>query len=75
MIYNGLIETIDQPGLGPIRQSRPAARFSRHAGRDPGARPSIGQHTGAILAELGFAPSEIAALVASGAAAMGKQQP
>lgn len=75
VIYNGLIETIDQPGLGPIRQSRPAARFSGTPAAIQGPAPSIGQHTGAILAELGFAPSEIAALVASGAAAMGKQQP
>ena len=73
VVFNGLIETIDQPGLGPIRQARPAARFdgTPAAIRDPA--PSIGQHTEAVLAELGLAAADIAALVASGAASMGKR--
>ena len=74
VVYNGLIETIDQPGLGPVRQSRPAARFDGTPAAIQGPAPSIGQHTEAILAELGLAPAEIAALVASGAA-IGKHQP
>ncbi len=75
VVYNGLIETIDQPGLGPIRQARPAARFDRTPAAIQGPAPSIGQHTEAVLAELGLAPAEIAALLASGAASIGKHLP
>lgn len=75
VVYNGLIETIDQPGLGPIRQARPAARFDRTPAEIQGPAPSIGEHTEAILAELGFPPGEVAALIASGAASTGKHRP
>jgi crotonobetainyl-CoA:carnitine CoA-transferase CaiB-like acyl-CoA transferase len=75
VVYNGLIETIDQPGLGPIRQARPAARFDRTPAEIQGPAPSIGEHTEAILAELGFLPGEVAALIASGAASTGKHRP
>lgn len=74
VVYNGLIETIDQPGLGPIRQSRPAARFDRTPAAIQGPAPSIGQHTETILAELGLTPADITALVASGAASRGTRQ-
>jgi crotonobetainyl-CoA:carnitine CoA-transferase CaiB-like acyl-CoA transferase len=75
VVHNGLIETIDQPGLGPIRQSRPAARFDATPAAIRGPAPSIGQHTEVVLAELGFTPAEIAALIASGTASIGKRRP
>jgi crotonobetainyl-CoA:carnitine CoA-transferase CaiB-like acyl-CoA transferase len=75
VVHNGLLETIDQPGLGPIRQARPAARFDATPAAIQGPAPSIGQHTEAVLAELGLAPAEIAALIASGAASIGKRRP
>ena len=68
VVHNGLIEIMEQPGMGPIRQSRPAARFDRTPARIGGPAPRIGEHTEAILAELGLAADEIAALIASGAA-------
>jgi len=49
---NGLIVTFDQPGLGRVRQARPAARFSGTPSRPPGPAPGLGEHTEAILAEL-----------------------
>jgi crotonobetainyl-CoA:carnitine CoA-transferase CaiB-like acyl-CoA transferase len=75
VVHNGLIETIDQPGLGPIRQARPAARFDRTPAAIQGPAPSIGEHTEAILAELGLPSGEVAALIASGAASRGKYRP
>jgi crotonobetainyl-CoA:carnitine CoA-transferase CaiB-like acyl-CoA transferase len=75
VVHNGLIETIDQPGLGPIRQSRPAARFDGTPAAIRGPAPSIGQHTEAVLAELGLAPPEIAMLITSGAASIEKRLP
>jgi crotonobetainyl-CoA:carnitine CoA-transferase CaiB-like acyl-CoA transferase len=74
VVHNNLIETIDQPGLGAIRQSRPAARFDVTPAAIQGPAPRIGEHTEEILAESGLMPSEIRALIASGAASMGKSQ-
>ncbi|MGE0224711.1 MAG: CaiB/BaiF CoA transferase family protein [Acetobacteraceae bacterium] len=58
----GIVVETDHPEAGRIRQARPAARFSatpatiRHGG------PALGQHNEEILAELGYAPGDIAAL-------------
>ena len=68
VLHNHLIEIIEQPALGPIRQSRPAARFDRTPARIAGPAPRIGEHTAAILAELGLSTGEIAALIELGAA-------
>ncbi len=50
---NGLIVEFDQPGLGRVRQARPAARFDRTPSHRPRPAPGLGEHTAAILAELG----------------------
>jgi crotonobetainyl-CoA:carnitine CoA-transferase CaiB-like acyl-CoA transferase len=68
VIANELIEQFDQPHLGRIRQPRPAARFDRTPARIAGPAPRIGEHTDAILVELGYAPHEIEALKSSRAA-------
>ncbi len=68
VINNGLIELLDQPTLGTVRQPRPAARFDRTPARIGGPAPRIGQHTDAILAEAGYADDEIQALKTSHAA-------
>jgi crotonobetainyl-CoA:carnitine CoA-transferase CaiB-like acyl-CoA transferase len=68
VINNGLIETFEQPGLGRVRQPRPAARFAETPAAIGGPAPRIGEDTRAVLAELGYAPGEIEKLVASGAA-------
>jgi len=68
MVHNGLIETLDQPGLGSLRQPRPAARFERTPAAIGGPAPRIGEHTDEILGELGFSVDEIAVLKTSQAA-------
>jgi crotonobetainyl-CoA:carnitine CoA-transferase CaiB-like acyl-CoA transferase len=68
VIANELIEQFDQPHLGTVRQPRPAARFDRTPARIAGPAPRIGEHTDAILVELGYAPHEIEALKSSRAA-------
>ena len=65
---NELIELYDQPGLGMVRQPRPAARFDQTPAAIAGPAPRIGEHTGSVLAEAGYSPAEIAALKAAGAA-------
>lgn len=58
-INNAIIETIDDPDIGPIRQPRPAARFSETPSRIRGAAPALGAHNGDILTELGYSPADI----------------
>ena len=59
VINNELIELIDQPLLGTVRQPRPAARFDRTPARIAGPAPRIGEHTEEILAEAGYSDTEI----------------
>jgi crotonobetainyl-CoA:carnitine CoA-transferase CaiB-like acyl-CoA transferase len=62
---NGLIVEFDQPGLGRIRQARPAARFERTPAEIRRPAPAIGEHTSEILAELGDDEATISATVAA----------
>jgi crotonobetainyl-CoA:carnitine CoA-transferase CaiB-like acyl-CoA transferase len=64
VINNALIEEIEQPTLGRVRQARPAARFDRTPARIAGPAPRIGEHTNTILAQLGYSETDIAALTA-----------
>jgi len=68
VINNELIDLMEQPGLGTVRQPRPAARFEKTPAGIGGPAPRIGEHTEAILAEAGYAPAEIGALLGSRAA-------
>jgi crotonobetainyl-CoA:carnitine CoA-transferase CaiB-like acyl-CoA transferase len=68
VINNDLIEHMEQPRLGMVRQVRPAARFDRTPARIGGPAPRIGEHTDAILAEAGYTVTEIEAMKSSRAA-------
>ena len=65
VINNQMIEQFEQPILGRVRQARPAARFERTPARIGGPAPRVGEHTDAVLAELGYSASEIEALKSS----------
>jgi crotonobetainyl-CoA:carnitine CoA-transferase CaiB-like acyl-CoA transferase len=54
-----LIVELDHPDIGLVRQPKPAARFDRTPARIKGPAPRIGEHSAAILAELGFETAEI----------------
>jgi itaconate CoA-transferase len=56
---------VDTPA-GPVPALRPPGRSNRYAPRMD-AVPAVGQHTEAILQELGLAAGDIAALRAAGA--------
>jgi alpha-methylacyl-CoA racemase len=51
-----------------VSQPAPAPRFSRSGVATPLGPPRLGEHTDALLAELGYSATEVAALKASGAA-------
>ncbi|WP_454690258.1 CaiB/BaiF CoA transferase family protein [Achromobacter aloeverae] len=64
----GLVQSGRHPTQGEIRQIRPTIRMT---GFEPSVRlpaPHIGEHTAAVLAELGYPPERIAELFDSGAA-------
>jgi alpha-methylacyl-CoA racemase len=52
-----------------VVQPAPAPRFARTPAAQPQPAPALGQQTAAVLAEVGFTPSEIDSLIATGAAA------
>jgi crotonobetainyl-CoA:carnitine CoA-transferase CaiB-like acyl-CoA transferase len=62
----GLVVETTHPKAGRLRQTRPAARFSRTPSEIRRGAPGLGEDTGAILAELGCTPDEIAALHTAG---------
>jgi len=59
-----LIIELDHPDIGRVRQPVPAARFDRTPARIQGPAPRIGEHSAAILAELGLNAVEIERLAA-----------
>ena len=68
VVANELIELMEQPTLGTVRQPRPAARFDVTPARIAGPAPRIGQHTDTVLAEGGYSAADIEAMKVSGAA-------
>ncbi|MBV8121451.1 MAG: CoA transferase [Alphaproteobacteria bacterium] len=60
----GLITELDHPDIGLVRQPKPAARFDHTPAAIQGPAPRIGEHSAAILAELGFEPGEMERLAA-----------
>jgi crotonobetainyl-CoA:carnitine CoA-transferase CaiB-like acyl-CoA transferase len=60
VLHNDVVTVVEQQGLGQVRQARPAARFSNHDTPELSEAPALGQHTEEVLAELGFAPADIA---------------
>lgn len=63
---SGTVVEYDHPVAGPVRQARPAARFSRTPPQIRHGAPALGQHTDAILAEAGLETGEIERLRAAG---------
>src|SRR6201987_124901 len=59
-----LIVELDHPDIGRVRQPVPPARFDRTPARIPRPAPRIGEHSAAILVELGLQAAEIEQLAA-----------
>jgi crotonobetainyl-CoA:carnitine CoA-transferase CaiB-like acyl-CoA transferase len=64
--HNGIVTVMEQPGIGAIRQARPAARFSGTPAAEPSPAPALGQDSAMILSEIGYSETEIDAFQQSG---------
>ena len=63
---NEVLAEYDQPGLGRIRQPRPAAQFNVTPVRTKQTAAALGQHGEEILAELGYDSERISGLIKQG---------
>lgn len=64
--HNDLIQTVHHPEAGDIRVIGVPVKFSETPGAIRLAPPRVGEHTGAILGELGYTAAEIEMLRAEG---------
>ncbi|MFT5508646.1 MAG: crotonobetainyl-CoA:carnitine CoA-transferase CaiB-like acyl-CoA transferase [Hyphomicrobiaceae bacterium] len=65
VIASGTVETFEHPGVGEVRQARPAARFEESPAAIQGPAPYLGQHSAEVLMELGYDAAAIADFAAS----------
>ncbi len=66
--HRGVLRDAEHPVVGPFRSIAAPVVFSTSGQRDPGPTPLVGEHTEAILAELGLDADEVADLLAAGVA-------
>jgi len=72
---NGLIVENMHAVAGPLRQTRPPARFSETPPEYRFGAPLLGGDTADVLKEAGYTDDAIASMVASGAAVQAQSQP
>ncbi|PYO20122.1 MAG: hypothetical protein DMD88_12880 [Candidatus Rokuibacteriota bacterium] len=60
--HHDLVHEYDHPEVGRLRMIGQPLVFTETPTRDPGPPPTLGQHTDAVLRELGYTNADIAAL-------------
>lgn len=75
MSARGLARSVPHDGAGSVPNIGPPVRFSHTPTTAPVPAPALGQHTGAVLAELlGYDPARCAALACGGAFGKGPDE-
>ncbi|NCG22726.1 MAG: CoA transferase [Actinobacteria bacterium] len=69
VVHTDIVVEWNHPTAGPLRQPRPAARFSKTPGELRAQIGVTGEHTDEILGELGYADAQIAMLRGAGTVA------
>ncbi len=59
LVYNGAVQTVDDPTVGPTRQLGPLFHMEASQPRIQGPAPQVGQHTEEILARLNGSTSPL----------------
>jgi crotonobetainyl-CoA:carnitine CoA-transferase CaiB-like acyl-CoA transferase len=63
VVARELIAEFEHPGIGRVRQPKPAAQFGGTPARAPSPAPAIGQHSAEILHDLDYSAKEVGGLV------------
>jgi len=63
VVARGIIAEFEQPGVGRVRQPKPAARFAVNEAKIGGPAPRVGQHSREVLRELGYSEAAIEQLI------------
>lgn len=71
----GFFRLEDHPSEGRIRSMRSPISWKNNTMTTPKPAPRLGQHTRSVLAELGYTPEQVEAMLQAGAAATLKQEP
>ena len=64
VVARQLITEFDQPGVGRVRQPKPAARFERSEAEIGGPAPRVGEHSRDVLLDLGYSAGDIDRMIA-----------
>ncbi|HUI11718.1 MAG TPA: CaiB/BaiF CoA-transferase family protein [Bacteroidota bacterium] len=62
VVHRDLFSTVSVPGIGDVELFNLTAQFARTPGRVTSPPPVLGEHTGAVLASLGYTAEDIAQL-------------
>ena len=65
-VANGLMTDVEHPVLGTLRMPSPPVRLSGTPASVHGAPPTLGQHSGEVLRELGYGDDAIEELMERG---------
>ena len=63
VVARGLIEELDQPTVGRVRQPKPAAIFEVNEAKIGGPAPRVGEHSRSVLRDLGYSDAAIDRMV------------
>ncbi len=65
VVENNIVQEYNHPGLGRVRQARPAAQFEKTPTNTEQLAPELGADGAAILTELGYDETQIAQVLGS----------